>query len=105
MENPQAKVYGSKLILDGFVYHQSRKPAKGRCYWDCNRLRRGECTARAITAEQSDPSAVVIVYKQSEHEHPPDQEECRAEGVKYRYESSQINCVQTCLVLTSAKIK
>ena len=68
------------MYLVGYIYLQSRV-TKGRVYWDCKKLRGGECTARAVT---SDPTAgePVEVYKgvpELDHSHPPNQEESAAE--------------------------
>ena len=75
----QPKVEGNKLLLDGYVYYRSRR-AKNKTYWDCNKLRAKECTARAITNEP-DPSQPLVVLKgptESPHLHPPNQEELSA---------------------------
>lgn len=66
-----AKIIDKKLLLDGFVYLRSR-PRGPKTYWDCNRLRRGECTARAVTTMHGDE---IIVLRNSSHTHPPNQEE------------------------------
>ena len=46
----EGKVVDNKLLLDGYIYVKSRSQ-KGRTYWDCRRLRRRECTARAVTTD------------------------------------------------------
>lgn len=77
---------GSKLVIDGFLYHKSRDiPEKEKTYWDCTRLRKKECRARAITslAREGEPH----IYKgpqHAPHDHPADPDECNAEIVKYR---------------------
>ncbi|KAL7299220.1 hypothetical protein TKK_0007815 [Trichogramma kaykai] len=78
-----AKFLGKKLLVDGYVYLRSQQ-AKGRTYWDCNRLRAKECDARAITTGDSDETLVVLQGPaQKPHPHPPDVEECSAEKVKF----------------------
>ena len=75
----------TKCAIDGYFYRKNREEKRlSRAYWECNRLKTGECKARAITslpnlAEQP------IVYKgpeESKHTHPPNLEECRAENIK-----------------------
>lgn len=77
--------FGKKLILGGFVYLRSYCK-NGSCYWDCNRLRQGECTARAITTDThpGDPVIVTRGPTQSPHQHPPNREEAEAEKVIQR---------------------
>ena len=72
-------IEGNKLLLDGFVYYRSRR-AKGRQYWDCNRVRAKECTARAVTNDPG-PNEQLVIFKGpsvSSHQHPPNVEEGRA---------------------------
>jgi len=74
------KVVGGHLHLDGYVYVRSRTAA-GNMYWDCNRVRRRECRARAISTLPAGNGAVTL-YKgpnQSEHQHAPNVEAAAAE--------------------------
>ncbi|KAJ8682127.1 hypothetical protein QAD02_017919 [Eretmocerus hayati] len=78
---------GSKLIIDGFIYHKSRdKPELEKTFWDCTRLRKKEYRARAISTLARD-GEVPRILKGPQHEpfhsHAPDQDECEAEVVKY----------------------
>lgn len=82
------KIIGSKLIVDGFLYHKSRdKPELEKSYWDCTRLRKKECRARAITS-LADDDQIPHIYKGPIHEpfhsHPADSDECKAEIARYR---------------------
>lgn len=78
---------GSKLIIDGFLYHKSRDVVeKEKSYWDCTRLRKKECRSRAITSLARE-GEVPHIYKgpqHAPHEHPADPDESNAEIVKYR---------------------
>ncbi|KAJ8680293.1 hypothetical protein QAD02_016080 [Eretmocerus hayati] len=71
-------VLGSKLIIDGFLYHKSRDiPEKDKSYWDCTRLRRKECRARAFSSLARDENVPAIfkgLQYEPKHSHPPDQE-------------------------------
>ena len=82
MENTEdmAKVIGKKLQIDGYMYVRSRE-AKSKIYWDCRRVRSGECKARAITTAPRDDGSVTVLKgpKESEHTHPPNREEAEAE--------------------------
>lgn len=53
-------------------------------YWDCRKVRAGECKAKAITSEPNSEGEVVI-YKDpglSGHDHPPNREEAAADVVR-----------------------
>ena len=75
-----ARIETTKLILNGYMYVQSRRH-KERLYWDCRLVRSKECKARAITNIHTVGGAVVV-YKdpdESKHAHPPNREKCKAE--------------------------
>lgn len=80
---------GTKLLFEGYVYLRSRQ-ANGKTYWDCNRLRKKECKARAITVADGETTIVLKGPTESPHEHAPDREEAEAEIVKTRY---AVHCV------------
>ena len=72
-------ILDNKMYLGGYIYLQSRV-AKGRVYWDCRKLRGGECKARAVTSDPTDGEPVEV-YKgvpELDHSHPPNQEETAA---------------------------
>lgn len=76
---------GSKLIMDGFVYNKS-KSRNGKTNWDCRRVRKHECGARAITYD-SEPGEQVITHKRpspQDHDHPPNFDEAESEILKAR---------------------
>ena len=77
-----AKILDKKLCLEGYVYLRSRR-AKGKTYWDCRRVRGGECNARAITNDRLPGEELTVLRgpADSQHSHPPNQEECAAETV------------------------
>lgn len=73
-----ATIVDKKLLYEGFIYLRSR--VRGRkTYWDCNRLRCGECCARAVTTLQGEEVLVLKVSSREgndyPHSHPPNQEE------------------------------
>lgn len=72
-----------QLHLDGFIYTRSRVQ-KGRTYWDCRKLRAGECNGRAITSEPNSEGEVVIFKDPGleGHEHAPNREEAAADVVR-----------------------
>lgn len=82
MDN-EPRVIGSKLVLNGYVYLRSKNDLRaGKTYWDCNRLRRKECNARAITSYGDE---VPVIFKEpTNHSHAPNREETEAEVVKCR---------------------
>lgn len=75
----------TKLIIDGYVYIKSKNEKRlQRTYWDCNRLRNKECSARAITS-LANLGEHPVVFKgpvESKHSHPSNLEECGAEKLK-----------------------
>lgn len=82
-----AKIIGKKLLYEGFIYLRSKKRG-AKTYWDCNRLRRGQCSARAITTMRGDEVIVRVTSSNkldpddpdeffSVHQHPPSHEESR----------------------------
>lgn len=75
-----AKIVGTKLIIDGFIYIKSRK-RNGRTYWDCQKLRAGVCNARAVTTTAAVGNALNVESgpSTSKHDHPPNQEQTKAE--------------------------
>ncbi len=55
-----AKIVGSKLIIDRFIYLRCHQC--GICtYWDCQKVRAGECTARAITAAAATDEGIAVI--------------------------------------------
>ncbi len=85
MRPKMAKIVGSKLIIDEFIYLCCRQC--GICtYWDCQKVWAGECTARAITAAVVTEEGIVVIRRLIElsHTHPPSQEQCKAEEVLTR---------------------
>lgn len=73
----EGKIVGKKLIHLGYVYIRSGKPVPGKSvYWECPRLKSKSCKARAVTLTHEEGN--VVVTKHSDHEHPPDQETCKA---------------------------
>lgn len=74
------KVVGGHLHVDGHVYVRSRTAA-GKMYWDCHKVRRRECRARAISTIPTS-TGVVTLYKgpnESKHAHAPNVEAAKAE--------------------------
>ena len=77
-----AEIQGKKLLLEGFVYLRSRV-TEAKIYWDCSRVRSGQCSARAITNNPAVP-VNVVVFKgpdASKHSHAPNQEEVKVEKI------------------------
>ena len=75
-----AEIKDKKFYIDGYTYVRSRE-AKGRIYWDCRKVRSGECSARAVTNNPK-PGEEVVVYKgpaESMHNDVPNREEVAAE--------------------------
>lgn len=90
-----AKLVGSKLVINGFTYVKSRQRGR-RIYWDCQKLRMRECTARAVTLASTrplDPITVLSGPTTSKHNHPPNPDGVKAqvvvEGVKKLAESQR----------------
>lgn len=97
-----------RLFIDGYVYYRSGPPKGNKTHWECSRLWKKECHARATTITA--PSGPVTVTKgsfcfkitycfstcrflfpypfsnsgpnESEHSHPPNREEAEAEKIK-----------------------
>lgn len=71
-----------QLHLDGFIYIRSRS-GKSRVYWDCRKVRSGECKGRAVTTEPTEDEEVIVLRgpKDSPHTHPPNREEAAADVV------------------------
>lgn len=75
-----AEIRDNKLYIAGYRYLHSRR-AKGRRYWDCDRVRTKQCSARAVTNDPAD-GAPVVVFKgpsESSHLHAPNHEEVQAD--------------------------
>lgn len=105
MENGPEVVNEKRLLIDGYIYVRSGRPKGRTTQWECNRLWKKECPARATTVTA--PSGPVTVIKglkkldqnyhikknkllnsnysgpnESEHSHPPNREEADAEKRK-----------------------
>ena len=78
MDEP-AKVIGAHLHVGCHIYCRSRTAA-GKMYWDCNRVRRRECRARAITTLPTNDGAVTVMKgpDTSKHAHAPNVEAAEA---------------------------
>ncbi len=63
-----AKIVGSKLIIDGFIHLRCRQRGI-RTYWDCQKVKAGECTARAITAATATEEGIVAIRGPVESSH------------------------------------
>ncbi len=79
------KIVGSKLSIGGFIYLHCRQCGI-RTYWDCQKVRDGECTARAITAAAAAEEGIVVIRGpvESSHTQPPGLEQHKAEEVLTR---------------------
>ncbi len=79
------KIIGSKLIIDGFI-HLRCLQCGIRSYWDCQKVRDGECTATAITAAAAAEEGIVGIrgLVESSHTHSPSQKQSNAEEVLSR---------------------
>lgn len=69
------------MIIDGYVYYKARA-AKGTVYWQCKRYKSKECTGTAVTIGMDQNVTVLKGPQNSQHSHPPSQEECEAEKIK-----------------------
>lgn len=78
--NEQPEIVGKKLLLGGFIYVRSKQSTNGNFYWDCQKVRRGECKARAITRTSAAGLIIVKGPEESKHEHPPNQDMAKAEA-------------------------
>ncbi len=69
-----AKIVGSKLMIDGFIYLRCRQCVI-HTYWDCQKVRAEECAARAITAAAATEEGIVVIRGpvESSHTHSPSQ--------------------------------
>lgn len=72
----EPKVVNKQMFLGGYIY-QRTNVSNRRVYWVCRRSYRKECTARAITSEPADGVPLVVFQgpDESEHTHPPNEEE------------------------------
>lgn len=71
-----------RLLMDGFVYVRSYQDGN-KTYWDCYKLRKHECSARAITVHTSGGNFIVTKgVNESKHDHPPNREYAEAEKIK-----------------------
>lgn len=78
-----AETEDKKLFIDGYSYARSRAA-------DCQRVRQGECTARAVTNDPR-PDEDIIVYRgpaECTHTHPPNSEEANCPNVDTNEEKS-----------------
>lgn len=74
-----AEISEGKLLVDGYVYVRSRVRGN-RAYWDCQRTKMKQCTARAVSNNPK-PGEDVVIYRGptvSVHSHPPNREEAAA---------------------------
>ncbi|KAJ8671220.1 hypothetical protein QAD02_002479 [Eretmocerus hayati] len=81
------RIEGRKLFIGGCIHVRSRS-ASGKTYWDCGKVCRGECKARAITRQGAAGLVVLKGSEHSAHTHPPDQGASKAEIVKINYKST-----------------
>lgn len=81
MGDERPTIIGAKLINRGYIYTRSRIGTQGVQYWDCQKLRKKECTARAISSGNGN---AVLMTKEGDHDHPPDRELAEAEIFKYQ---------------------
>ncbi|XP_054734051.1 uncharacterized protein LOC129241637 [Anastrepha obliqua] len=55
---------------------------KWKTYWDCNRLRKGGCSAKAVTVMNSEDVIILRGPAQSKHDiHPPNREDGETEVI------------------------
>lgn len=73
------EICGNQMYLNGFAYQRARV-SNGRAYWACKKSYRKECTGRAITSDPADGEPVEV-YKESQHQHPPNVDEINAERI------------------------
>lgn len=77
---------GNRMYVDGFIYKRSKPGPRGAVYWECLRLRKKECNARATTVASASGTIVLTRGPEQEtHKHPPDQEEVQAEITTERF--------------------
>lgn len=72
-----------RIEIDGFLYVRSREGEHSKTYWDCKRVRDGECKARAITKVIDGVVSVLKGPEISKHIHAPSREEAEAERIKF----------------------
>ena len=72
--NPELEIVSRRLFINGFIYIYSREK-NGIKYWDCKKLRNGECNARAITKWNGRELVVIKGLDPNDHAHPADREE------------------------------
>ncbi len=78
-----ARIVDSKLIITGCIYLCCRcRPSGIRTYWDHQKVRAGECTARAITAAVATEERIVVIRGrvESSHIHPPQPRAMQSRG-------------------------
>lgn len=71
----------TRLEIDGFLYVRSCK-RKNSTYWNCKKVRAGECKARAVTTVN--PLQEIQVRKgprESLHRHAPNRDAAEAERI------------------------
>lgn len=82
-ENYRARILSrTRLDIDGYLYVRSYE-RKESTYWDCKKLRDGECKARAVTTKN--PLGGVVVskgWRESPHRHAPSRDVAEAEKIK-----------------------
>lgn len=78
-----AKLVGTRLVIDGFTYTKSRQRGN-RIYWDCEKVRARECTARAVTQSIKRPLDPIVVLSgpaTSKHGHPANHDAVKAKAL------------------------
>lgn len=79
--NQEPEIVGERrLFTNGHVYVRSGLPVGNTTYWECYKLRRKECRARATT--KSTGGGNFTVTKESVHDHPPNREYVAAEKIR-----------------------
>ena len=75
-----AQIIDKLLHLEGFVYYRTRE-RNGRTYWECRRVRKKECTARAVTTVNAADGSIEVQRgpTESEHSHAPNVDENEAQ--------------------------
>ncbi|KAJ8670986.1 hypothetical protein QAD02_002245 [Eretmocerus hayati] len=76
------RIVGLKLVIRGFIYVRSKAGKNGKFHWACQKLRNGECSARAVTVQSGEEITVIKGPDESKHSHPADPDEAKAEVVK-----------------------
>ncbi|KAJ8670726.1 hypothetical protein QAD02_001985 [Eretmocerus hayati] len=66
----------------GFIYVRSKAGQNGKFHWACQRLRKGECSARAVSVQSGESITIIKGPDESKHSHPAAPDEAKAEIVK-----------------------